>query len=73
MRISDGVQRISFPEEYLTYIKPILNRSEVSAIEPIRQRDFSDIGKSLRLYGPEGEASASGPSNSKGQLFDLYV
>ncbi|TGK03141.1 hypothetical protein EHQ53_06750 [Leptospira langatensis] len=72
MRISDGVQRISTPEEYLTYIKPILNRSEVPAIEPIRQRDFSDLGKALQLYGKEGELPGK-ETSAKGRLLDLYA
>ncbi|TGK38039.1 hypothetical protein [Leptospira andrefontaineae] len=73
MRISDGVQRISAQEDYLTYIKPILNQSRVPAIEPIRQRDFSDLGKSLKLYGPEGSSAPQESSVSKGRFLDLYV
>ncbi|TGL61079.1 hypothetical protein [Leptospira sarikeiensis] len=73
MRISDGVQRISSQEDYLAYIKPILNQSRVPAIEPIRQRDFSDMGKSLKLYGPEGSSQGQDPSLSKGRMLDFYV
>lgn len=73
MRISDGVQRISSQEDYLTYIKPILNQSRVPAIEPIRQRDFSETAKSLKFYGPDGSSTPQGPSVSKGRFLDLYV
>ncbi|EMJ99802.1 hypothetical protein AB3N61_00070 [Leptospira sp. WS58.C1] len=73
MRISDGVQRISAQEDYLTYIKPILNQSRVPAIEPIRQRDFSETAKSLKFYGPDGSSAPQDSSVSKGRFLDLYV
>ncbi len=74
MRISDGVQRISSPEDYLTYIKPVLNKAPVPAVEPIRQRDFPDSTKSLKLYGPEGELSGGNNTpTTKGRFLDFYV
>ncbi|EPG72886.1 hypothetical protein LEP1GSC058_3392 [Leptospira fainei serovar Hurstbridge str. BUT 6] len=73
MKISDGIQRISYPEEVLTYVKPILNRTIVPPVDPIKQKDFSNLGQNLKFYGPEGASKTEESSSAKGRLVDFYV
>ncbi|TGK21128.1 hypothetical protein EHO61_04545 [Leptospira fluminis] len=73
MRISDGIQRVSFPEEALTYVKPVMNRSIVPPVDPVKQRDFSRFDSNLKFYGPEGEALKADPSLKRGSILDLYA
>ncbi|EMJ98232.1 hypothetical protein [Leptospira alstonii] len=71
MNISSGVQRISFPNETLTYVSPARMGGKVQAVEPIRREDFN----SDRNAGGKGNFSSPKESvpTTRGSLIDFYA
>ncbi|RHX82361.1 hypothetical protein DLM76_05710 [Leptospira yasudae] len=71
MNISSGVQRISFPNEALTYVSPVRMGGKVQAVEPVRREDFvadrSFPGKNL-ASPPKGDLPTT-----RGSLIDFYA
>ncbi|PJZ74598.1 hypothetical protein CH373_00635 [Leptospira perolatii] len=73
MKISDGVQKISFPEQNLTYVKPVLNRNTVHPVEQITPREIRRHSDSLNLYSEPGKPSPKSEAVQKGRFFDTYA
>lgn len=71
MNISSGVQRISYPNEALTYVSPARMGGKIQAVEPIRREDFNPD----RSLG--GKSLSSPPKEStpitRGSLIDFYA
>ncbi|EMF98487.1 MULTISPECIES: hypothetical protein [Leptospira] len=71
MNISSGVQRISFPNEALTYISPARMGGKIQAVEPIRREDFNVDYNSDRM-NPSSLSKESIPT-TRGSLIDFYA
>ncbi|MCH1911074.1 hypothetical protein L9Z41_00090 [Leptospira noguchii] len=71
MNISSGVQRISFPNEALTYVSPARMGGKVNAVEPIRREDFnSDRNTHRTNFSTSPKESLP---TTRGSLIDFYA
>ncbi|QOI49035.1 hypothetical protein [Leptospira interrogans] len=71
MNISSGVQRISFPNEALTYVSPARMGGKVYAVEPIRREDFNS---DTNTYGTNfSTPSKETLPTTRGSLIDFYA
>ncbi|EKR64131.1 MULTISPECIES: hypothetical protein [Leptospira] len=71
MNISSGVQRISFPNEALTYVSPARMGGKIQAVEPIRREDFNADYNSDRI-NPSSISKEFIPT-TRGSLIDFYA
>ncbi|WP_078124103.1 hypothetical protein [Leptospira alexanderi] len=71
MNISSGVQRISFPNEALTYVSPARMGGKIQAVEPIRREDFNADYNSDRI-NPSPISKEFIPT-TRGSLIDFYA
>ncbi|EJO69471.1 MULTISPECIES: hypothetical protein [Leptospira] len=69
MNISSGVQRISFPNESLTYVSPARMGGKVQAVEPIRREDFNSNARGTNFSTPPNESLPT----TRGSLIDFYA
>ncbi|AVQ13681.1 Uncharacterized protein XB16_3395 [Leptospira santarosai] len=71
MNISSGVQRISFPNEALTYISPARMGGKIQAVEPIRREDFNAYHNSGGINS--SSLSKESVPTTRGSLIDFYA